>query len=301
MKSNVKIKIKIVMILLFTLAPSILVSNNSKYNAGDYVNFNSINEKVKASALSEKIHIDNNWTDAWTAGICTGNGTYSEPYIIEDLEIDAGGSGSCIIIENSNVYFRIENCTLYNTGIVSDAGIKLLYVNNSQIINNTIDANDYGIHLEYSDNNTIAGNKVTNFRGIRLEYSSNNILYLNSLITSSVNIFFMYSYNTYNSQKKFTYTYEGTNYTSYLGNYWSNYEQAGDIDDDGIADQPYAIYPHTTDNYLIDYYPLIEPLENYEIYEAVEETPGIPGYNLFIFTGLISITLIIILKKRKRS
>ncbi|MFX0142160.1 MAG: hypothetical protein ACFFDN_51455 [Candidatus Hodarchaeota archaeon] len=51
-------------------------------------------------AVSGKIHIDNNWTAAKSAGICTGNGTYSEPYVIDDFIIDGGGSGSCILIEN---------------------------------------------------------------------------------------------------------------------------------------------------------------------------------------------------------
>lgn len=45
--------------------------------------------------------------DAKTAGICTGQGTYSDPYVIQDLVIDAGESGSCILIENSNDYFKI--------------------------------------------------------------------------------------------------------------------------------------------------------------------------------------------------
>ena len=93
--------------------------------------------------LVEKIVINNgngstyNWSVAKADGICTGNGTYSEPYIIEDLVIDAGGSGSCISIENSDVYFIIENCTLYNSGGYYTAGIKLSYVDNSQLINNT--------------------------------------------------------------------------------------------------------------------------------------------------------------------
>ena len=79
---------------------------------------------MKISAVSGKIHINNNWSDAKVAGICTDSSTYSDPYIIEDLEIDGGGSGSCIFIENSNIPFRIENCTIYNSGRNSgDSGI----------------------------------------------------------------------------------------------------------------------------------------------------------------------------------
>ena len=57
-------------------------------------------------------------------------------------------------IENSSLPFKIENCTLYNSGAYSCAGILLLYVNNSKLINNTCSSNEWGIALEYSNNNT---------------------------------------------------------------------------------------------------------------------------------------------------
>jgi len=64
-------------------------------------------------------------------GISTGSGTYSDPHVIEDLIIDDGSSGNYIWIENSNVYFKIENFTVYNAIVWSDAGIKL----NNNILN----------------------------------------------------------------------------------------------------------------------------------------------------------------------
>lgn len=39
-----------------------------------------------------------------------GKCIYSNPYVIEYLVIDGGYSGSCILIEYSEVYFIIENC-----------------------------------------------------------------------------------------------------------------------------------------------------------------------------------------------
>ena len=61
---------------------------------------------MNISAVSGKIHIDGNsgWDAFKAAGNCTGNGTYSMPYVIEDLVIGDGGLGSCILIENSDVY-----------------------------------------------------------------------------------------------------------------------------------------------------------------------------------------------------
>ncbi len=130
-------------------------------------------EKLKLSATTGKIHIINNsgWVDFRNAGNCTGSGTYSDPYVIEDLVIDGGSSGNSILIENSNVYFKIENCTLYNAEWGSDAGIRLLNVNNSQLISNDCSYSQLGIVLGDGwggggcYNNTITGNIVNNNRG----------------------------------------------------------------------------------------------------------------------------------------
>jgi len=118
-----------------------------------------------------KIHIDEfginalNWSrTALVKWWCTGSGTFSDPYIIEDLVIDGKNSSSCILIENSNVFFRIENCTVYNSGSGNyDAGFYLLSVSNGIIINNNASNNNYyGILLRFSDNNTVLGNIVNN-------------------------------------------------------------------------------------------------------------------------------------------
>ncbi|MFX1378057.1 MAG: nitrous oxide reductase family maturation protein NosD [Promethearchaeota archaeon] len=143
-------------------------------------------KKLKIATLSGKIRIINNsgWVDFRYAGNCTGSGTYSDPYIIEDLIIDGGCSGYGISIENSNVYFKIENCSIYNVEWGADAGIRLLNVNNSQLIGNDCSYSQLGIVLgdvrDYSggcNNNTITGNIVNNNRGgIYLLDSYNNTL-----------------------------------------------------------------------------------------------------------------------------
>ena len=185
MKSNTRSKIIILITLgiLFAFLPIFI--NNPRFTARDRditSNYNNEfdHENLKLSAVSGKIHIDGNsgWTAFKAAGNCTGSGTYSDPYIIEDLEIDAGGSGNCILIENSNVYFKIENCSLYNAGWGSDAGIRLLNVNNSQLIGNDCSSSYLGIDLSNgSYNNTIAGNIVNNNGGgIHLFISDNNTI-----------------------------------------------------------------------------------------------------------------------------
>ena len=191
MKSNTRSRIIILITLGIYFAFLPIFINNPRFIARDRdITSNYSNEfdheNLKLSAVSGKIHIDGNsgWTAFEAAENCTGNGTISEPYVIEDLEIDGEGSGSCIFIENSDVYFRIENCTLYNAGVrippdpSDSAGIRLSNVDNSQLINNNCSSNVIGLLLESSDNNTISENIVNNnsWIGIRLIESDNNII-----------------------------------------------------------------------------------------------------------------------------
>ena len=55
-----------------------------------------------------------------------------------------------------------------------------------------------------------------------------------------------------------TYTYNGTAYTNYLGNYWDDYEGT-DADADGIGNTPYSIDSEEDES---DEYPLMIPFEN---------------------------------------
>ncbi|MFX0154472.1 MAG: NosD domain-containing protein [Candidatus Hodarchaeota archaeon] len=186
MKKFVNLKLITLMIFAIILFASPLITNTPNSTMG-IIYKNSVsddlnNKGLKLLKVSGKIHIDGNsgWAAFKVAGNCTGNGTYSNPYVIEDLEINGGGSGSCIIIENSDVFFRIENCTVYNSGVDwGDGGIKLYNVDNGQIINNYANNNDFiGIILEYSQNISISGN-IANSNieyGIGLWYSHNNII-----------------------------------------------------------------------------------------------------------------------------
>ncbi len=136
-------------------------------------------------ASKKKIHIEGNqeWTYFRNAEKCTGAGTYSDPYIIEDLVIDGENSSSCISIENSTVYFRIENCTLYNSGS-SDDGIKLYLVGNGTLINNNFSFNNgNGIFLLASNNNTVSRNTAISNGdyGIYLSNTNNTLVNGNNL------------------------------------------------------------------------------------------------------------------------
>ena len=304
MKSNLKAKKKIFLVFTMFCVFSTVIHINLNFrgikNNGDIFE----NEMLNLSDISGKIHIDNNWSDARIAGICIGEGNITHPYIIEDLIIDAGNVGSCIRIENTNDYFKIENCTLYNSQFFTTyGGISLDNVTNGVITNNTIYDNFDGIYLNSCTKHNIIGNIIYNCdTGLELLYSNENLIYLNSLESNNIDIFYLYSNNTYNSQKKLIYTYNGNNYTNFLGNYWENYIGSDD-NGDGVGESSFTVTPFEpgpNKSVLRDEYPLIEPLTNYKIFGFAEEGPGaIPGYNLFLVIGIISITLILFLKRTK--
>ena len=122
-----------------------------------------------------------NWTWAESQAWCQGSGTSLAPYIIENVTIDGGNLGSCIEIIDSNVFFEINNCTVYNSGSGSPpnnhAGIRFYNVTNGKLFENNCSNNgDTGIHLINSYNNTILNNTLNNNIefGIKLRLSDNN-------------------------------------------------------------------------------------------------------------------------------
>ena len=135
--------------------------------------------------------------------------------------------------------------------------------NNNTITDNNVSNNNRdGIRLDdSSNNNTITGNNVcsNNWSGISLSSSRNNKIYFNNFINNSDNVDSYKSTNIWNSPLEITYTYDGNAYTSYIGNYWDDYEGT-DAEGDGIGNTPYSIDSEKDE---CDVYPLMQPFENY--------------------------------------
>ena len=227
MKSDPKIKPLFVIALGIVITFSVLIIIDLNSNTGNRDKVNGKDGNLEISAVAGKIQIiyNSGWVNFKNAGNCTGSGTYSDPYVIEDLEIDGGGSGNCIWIENSTVHFKIENCTVSNSGTgYPEAGIRLSYVNNSQLIDNDCSSNYHGIRLYNSNNNTVSRNTANNntnagiylgsstdntisgntanynsqydgYAGIYLTSSSNNTISGNTANNNSNGIFLDYSSN----------------------------------------------------------------------------------------------------------
>jgi len=229
MKLITKTKILILIFVGIIFAFSPIINNWLKFNTGfdektsennDIINLD--NKNLQISAVSGKIHIDNNWSAAKSVGICTGQGTYSDPYVIKNLVINSKGLGNCIWIENSAVYFKIENCKLYNSG-ENYAGIELSSVNNSQIIHINCSSNDYGIRLMECNYNTISGN-IVNYNtkyGIYLSRSENNTISGNIVnYNTKYGIYLIFSENNTISENMVNYN---TFYGIYLDvSYYNN-------------------------------------------------------------------------------
>ena len=155
--------------------------------------------------------------------------------------VDAGGEGNAITLTADGT--TLEGFTATKAGSSwqdTDAGITLI-----------------------SNNNTITGNNVCNNNrgGIELDDSSNNTIYFNNFINNTDNVYFYTSINIWNSPFEITYTYDGTTYKSYVGNYWSDYNGT-DAEGDGIGDTNYSIDSEEDES---DVYPLMQPFENYNI------------------------------------
>ena len=190
-----KTKTKNVLILLIIGLIFPLITN-FKFNLSNKQNIALNGPKASGGYVESFIHVQGNWTATknnkdW----CIGSGTWGDPYIIENVTIDASNSptGSGILIMSSTtVYFIIRNCTIYNAvGISSlDAGIRLHNTERGTLYNNTCSNNmNYGISLYfYSNNNTISENVVINNQKIGLYLSlqcSNNKITKNNFINNT--------------------------------------------------------------------------------------------------------------------
>jgi parallel beta-helix repeat protein len=148
--------------------------------------------------------------------------------------------------ENKGVGIYLADCSnniIKKNGIGHNDrdGIDLMDCTNNIIRNNEIYDNFWdGIYISQSSNNVVTNNEIyKNLQaGVHMAYSSKNRIYCNGFVNNSRNVNSHDSDSIWNSMS--VYTYNGSQYTSYIGNYLSDYVGA-DNNSDGIGDVSYCI------------------------------------------------------------
>ncbi|KXB06999.1 hypothetical protein AKJ54_00870, partial [candidate division MSBL1 archaeon SCGC-AAA382K21] len=134
------------------------------------------------------ILIDGNDNFAPANGVINPNasGTENDPYIIENLSIDASSTRG-LWIRYTDAHFIVRNCLIENGSSDSD-GIYLKDLKNGRIENCTLRSNLNGIHLYYSSKTRISGNSCSgsDSHGVYLYQSDNNFIDNNSLVNENI-------------------------------------------------------------------------------------------------------------------
>ena len=126
MKTSSKISMCLLFLLIFSVGTTITIFSYPNTNVVEFESNLNISQAVKREEVGiydEKlikeipntIDIGNNWSE--TAKIydwCSGTGTSLDPYIIENIKIDAKDARYCIKI-NKGKNFIIRNCIFTNT------------------------------------------------------------------------------------------------------------------------------------------------------------------------------------------
>ncbi|MEJ2293751.1 MAG: NosD domain-containing protein [Candidatus Lokiarchaeota archaeon] len=136
--------------------------------------------------VSDEIHINNNWSASEVVyDFIQGSGVYNDPYIIENITIKNLKNGNDVIkIENTQDYFIIRNCKIFDSGAsIYNSEINLINSSKGTLFNNTLSSNvGTGISLVKCHNISIIENILFNntYVGIGLNQSYDNFILHNN-------------------------------------------------------------------------------------------------------------------------
>ena len=190
------------------------------------------------------------------------------------------------ILNTSSVTITESNISNNNAcGIAADYSSNIV-ISESVILKNS---GGSGIGLDSVTDFVITGSNIegdVSYPPIAIDNSINGLIYMNDIKIINDPVHIKNSTVQWNSPAPLKYLYNDQNFTSYLGNYWDNYNGT-DENGDGIGDTPWII-----DSVNKDEYPLIEPHEKYEV--ILEKNP--PHINIISPIGKIYNTTTIPIK-----
>ena len=152
----------------------------------------------------------------------TGTGTEDDPYVIEGLDIDAKGEGSCIRIANTTAFFILRRSTFTGAGT---SAISLENVHNGWIVECVIENNKVGVTIDAESSDITF--TLNTFRGNATDVIDHS---------------------------------QSTSWDDgYVGNWWDSYEGI-DENGDGIGDTTYKFPLHDPQQTQgTDRHPLVKP------------------------------------------
>ncbi|AKB52189.1 cell surface protein [Methanosarcina barkeri str. Wiesmoor] len=205
---------------------------------------------------------------------CIFDGCYNTGCLIKGKNVTLKNNTISNTTSTYALYLYTDATAVIEDNIFKDNNCRTLYIRgeNSAVANNTFLNNQGEIIRFYKStatNNTITRNNIAsneviiNFK----DAGNGNKIFLNNFVNNSGGMSGTLPSVTYwNSTEPIEYTYNGTTYTGYLGNFWGTAYDESDGDGNGIGDSSYTV----PSSFGTDYSPLMSPKENY----GTSETNG---------------------------
>ena len=240
--------------------------------------FSTIQEAIDAAANGDEILV---YTGTYYERIDLNKSVTLAGIGLPLIDADWGGHGievtadGCIIkgflITNAymgdpdtytaGIYVLSGNNTIMNNSFeYNENGISLVQSHDNVVENNTLIVTSYNdevhniILIEAKRNTIIENSCIGGGKGITAINSSSNLIYLNTLGNGNYNGYDNSLDNMWNSTEPVEYIYNGSVYSSCVGNYWEGHVST-DNDNDGICDTPYTNIEGSGN--AIDYYPMV--------------------------------------------
>lgn len=178
-----------------------------------------------------------------------------------------------------------------NLTVLADVGFVGLVSSTNIVVRNLNLSNNFQSLLIVSSSNIVLTNLTisNNWYGVYIINSKNVTIFFNDFINNTLNI---YSYNStvsLRSKDKMNYEYRGKVYSSYLGNYWSDYVTNSSVG--GVGGKPYI------EVYVKDDYPLISSHYEYKLLEVSKYQINLSIVGVFLI--IVILFAFILLKKTR--